>query len=100
VNALSLPRFGSIPDGGMETSVSDVVSDLARIADMSTVPRLREPIGRSDLAPQETWMVNVVKLGMCVQGILDMSPLGDEETLRLLARLVSTRVVTCSPYAA
>ena len=97
MNAVALPRFGSIPDGMMETSVSEVVSDLARIADMGTVPRVREPLQCAALAPQETWMMDVVKLGMCVQGILDMSPLSDEETLRLLASLVSTRVVTCSP---
>jgi hypothetical protein len=99
VNAVALPRFGSISDGTMETIVSEVVSDLARIGDMTTVPRVSEPLAPGALAPLETWMVDVVRLGMCVQGILDISPLGDEETLRLLAGLVSKRFVTCSPRA-
>jgi hypothetical protein len=89
-----LPVFGSIPD--QPTGVSDVISELARLSDMRTVPRVGDSSGWADLDPEEAWMVDIVKLGMCVQAILDMSPLNDEETLSLLARLVSRRVITCS----
>jgi hypothetical protein len=95
---MALPRFGSIPDHGT-TEVNEVVTDLARLANMSTVPRLVEPIEWADLDATQSWMVDVVKLGMCVQAILDMSPVGDEETLRVLAALVGKGVVTCRPHA-
>ena len=98
----SVPRFGSIHDGGesgIRTDVSDVVTDLARLADVMSVPRMSA--GATDvprlLAPAESWMCAIVQLGMCVQGILDMSPLEEDETLRILARLVGLRVVTLDP---
>lgn len=98
MNVETLPRFGSFADAAeAATSVSTVVADLARLADMSTVPRVLDHAGWAELTPQQQWMASVVRLGMCVQAILDMSPLAEEETLRLLATLVSKRVVTCAP---
>jgi hypothetical protein len=88
-----LPMFGSIPD--VETGVSDVIANLARVSDMASIPKPCDSIEWANLDPEESWMVDIVKLGMCVQAILDMSPLTDEETLGLLARLVSRRIVTC-----
>ena len=98
MNVDALPRFGSFPDmAEAATSVSTVVADLARLADMTTVPRVIDNAAWAELTPQQRWMASVVKLGMCVQAILDMSPLAEEETLRLLATLVSKRIVTCAP---
>ncbi len=97
MSTVALPRFGSIPDYGA-TDVSEVVTDLARLADMSTVPRLVEDTSWAELDDAQAWMVDVVRLGMCVQAILDMSPLGEEETLRVLAALVGKGIVTCAPH--
>lgn len=97
----SIPRLDSFSDmreSGMLTGVSDVVTDLARLSDVMSVPRVL-PVGDvpRSLDPEESWMCSTVRLGMCVQGILDMSPLDEDETLRILARLVGLRVVTLDP---
>jgi hypothetical protein len=94
MNAVALPTFGSISDA--ETNVSEVITDLARLSDLTSVPRVCDPHGLADLDEPAMWMVSVVRLGMCVQAILDMSPISEEETVRLLARLVGTRIVTFS----
>jgi hypothetical protein len=97
----AIPRFGSIHDGrdsASHTDVSDVVADLARLHEFMSVPRV---LAASEcpraLDSAESWMFSIVQLGMCVQGILDMSPLEEDETLRILARLVGLRVVTLDP---
>jgi hypothetical protein len=98
----ALPRLGSIHDIDVEcetnvsTSVSEVPTNLAPVADTTSVPR---PAPTNDSAspaldPFEAWMFSVVRLGMCVQGIIDISPLSEDETLTLLARLVSKGLVT------
>jgi len=81
-------------DETADTSVNDVVADLARLADPMSVPRTGSEAFALTLDASESWMMNVVQLGMCVQAILDMSPLDADETLRLLARLVGRRAVT------
>jgi hypothetical protein len=89
----SLPTFGSISDG-VETSVSDVICDLARLSDPSSIPRLAGAIAWEDLDRSEAWAVSLVAAGMSVQAILEVSPLEEEQTLRLLANLVSARTIT------
>jgi hypothetical protein len=97
----SIPRLDSMSDTretASHTGVSDVVGDLARLANVMSVPRIVDVTGgRVSLDPSESWMLSIVRLGMCVQGILDMSPLEDDETLHILARLVGLRLVTIDP---
>jgi hypothetical protein len=90
----SLPRLGSLHDAAPDTSVSDIPGDLARVGDLASVPHALETARTMQLDPFESWMFNVVRLGMCVQGILDMSPLTEDETLLLLARLVGKGAIT------
>jgi hypothetical protein len=89
----TLPTLGSVPDGA-ETSVSTVVCDLARLSDPTSIPRLNGEIEWSRLDRSEAWAVSLVAAGMSVQAILAVSPLEDEPTLQLLAKLVSTRTIT------
>ena len=93
VNIASLPSATSWHDDSADTNVSDVVGDLARLADPTSTPRASQVVSLT-LEPAESWMLAVVRLGMCVQAILDISPLPEDETLRLLARLIGKRVVT------
>jgi hypothetical protein len=90
----SVPRLGSLHDAAIDTSVSDVPGDLARLADVASVPRALDAARGLTLDPFEAWMYSVVRLGMCVQGILDISPLSEDETLQLLARLVGKGAIT------
>ena len=97
-----VPRLGSFHDTALDTSVSGVVADLARLSDLRSVPRPapgHTPSARLalQLDPFELWMFNVVSLGMCVQAIVDISPLSEDDTLVLLARLVGKGIVTFEP---
>ena len=99
-----IARLDSISDAresGIHTDVSDVVADLALLANGMSVPRIMSPLKLArELDPEELWMCRMVRVGMCVQGILDLSPLDEDETLRILARLVGLRVVTLAQGAA
>ena len=86
-----LPRLGSIPD--TETNVSDMVSEIALLSDPTSMPRITGGT-TVDLSPQETLLVTLVTANMSVQAITDVSPLGEEETLRVLTSLVRTGVIT------
>lgn len=106
--ALSRPRETSrplampVPDAwasddpweGADTSVSDVIGSLARLSDESSIPSLRGVVEWSELAPPEAWLVSIVPSRMTVAAIMKTSPLGDEATLRVLASLISARVIT------
>jgi hypothetical protein len=89
----ALPRLGSISDG-VETNVNIIVEDLARLSDPSRTPRPRGEVDWASLDPSEAWMLSIVESRMTIGAIVEMSPHGEEETLRLLARLVSLQVVS------
>ncbi len=91
-----IPSLASQPplEGNDNTRVSDIIGDLARLSDASSVPRLRGAVEWTDLAPSEAWLVSIVREGMPLEGIMQTSPLGEEETLRLLASLINARVIT------
>jgi hypothetical protein len=82
-----LPRLGSIPDGAT-TGVSDLVSMLARISDPGSLPRLKRPYVEVQREPAEALLITFIQDNMTVQAIVGMSPLGEESTLRILAKLV------------
>jgi hypothetical protein len=88
-----LPRMDSVSDG-VETSVSDLIGDLARLSDVTRTPMLRGIVEWNDLSPSDAWIVSIVSPGMTIETIMQMSPLGEEETLRALARLISSRTLT------
>jgi len=92
----SLPTLASQPplEGNDNTRVSDIIGDLARLSDATSVPRLRGAVEWTDLAPTEAWLVSIVREGLPLEGIMQTSPLGEEETLRLLASLIKARVIT------
>jgi hypothetical protein len=93
----ALPRLQSSPDlenTQAPTCVSDVVVDLARLSDRSSVPRLAGPIGDDlDMTPQESDVASFVATGTTLGGILERSPLTEDETLRCLARLITLGIV-------
>lgn len=96
--ARMVPTLDSMSPDAMsdmnDTRVSDIIGDLARLSDATCVPRLRGAVEWTDLAPSEAWLVTVVREGMPIAGIMQTSPLGEEETMRLLASLISSRVIT------
>ena len=91
-----IPSLASQPplEGNDNTRVSDIVGELARLSDATSVPRLRGAVEWTDLAPSEAWLVSIVREGLPLEGIMKTSPLGEEETLRLLASLIDARVIT------
>ena len=93
----SLPRLQSSPDkeGTGQTAVNDLVMELALLAQGARVPRLRRPLTRHDSAsPPEALLASLVDAHMSIRAIVDTSPLPEDETLRYLAHLVETGVVT------
>lgn len=78
----------------VETHVSDVVFDLARLTQGSTKPRLRGAVEWNELASDEAWLVSLVTSGFTVDAIQAMSPLDEETTTELLAKLVTSRTIT------
>jgi hypothetical protein len=92
-----LPRLGSAPEleGQTATVQGQVVSDLARLSDRSSVPRLVrpssfDPSARSD---DESYLVALVGTKIDIDTLLRMSPLSEDDTLRLLARLITDGVI-------
>jgi hypothetical protein len=78
-----------------ETGVSDLIADLARLADPLCVPRLNRALSRNEvLSPPEAFVASLVDANMNMQAILDMSPLREDDTLRFLARLVEKGIIT------
>lgn len=77
----------------IETDVSDVVGDLARLADGSGTPRLRGAVEWNELDESEAWAVSLVSAGFTVQAIHQMSPLDEDATTELLAKLITSRTI-------
>ncbi len=79
-----------------ETGVSDVIVELARLSDTRRIPRLMRDLAHasSPLSQPEAFIASMVGTNLSIQAILDMSPMGEDETLRFLARLVTDRVIT------
>ena len=90
-----LPRVGSIPDG-VETNVSTLVPELARLSDPSSMPRVAEDAPGGDMAPAEALIISLVESNMTVEHIVGVSPLTEEETLRVLSKLVGSGTITLS----
>jgi hypothetical protein len=80
----------------IETHVSDVMGDLARLADGSGTPRLRGAIEWNELDQSEAWAVSLVAAGFTVQAIQEMSPLDEDSTTELLAKLITSRTIMMS----
>ena len=77
----------------IETHVSDVMGDLARLADGSGTPRLRGAIEWNELGETEAWAVSLVAAGFTVEAIHEMSPLDEDRTTELLAQLITSRTI-------
>jgi hypothetical protein len=76
------------------TNVSDLVSELARLWDPSSVPRMTRPVSAADrLAPPEAFVASLVSNDISLQTLVDLSPMQEDATLRCLARLVTSRIV-------
>jgi hypothetical protein len=91
----SLPRLHSSPGDLGDTNVSDVVSELAQLADPSSVPMLNHALSdHLKLSPPEAAVARLVDSHLRMRDILDMSPLREDETLQFLASLIVRRVVT------
>jgi hypothetical protein len=80
----------------IETHVSDVMGDLARLADGSGTPHLRGAIEWNELNQSEAWAVSLVAAGFTVQAIHEMSPLDEDRTTEILAQLVESRTIMIS----
>jgi hypothetical protein len=77
------------------TDVNQVVLELARLSDLSSVPKLKRELSREDhVSPPEAYIVSLIETSMTVQAILDVSPMGEEKTLRFLADLITGGFVT------
>ena len=96
-----LPRFHSSPGDLGETQASDVIAQLALLADPSSILRLNHDFaGRLKLSPPEVALATLVDANFNMRKILEMSPLREDDTYQLLASLVTRRVVTVAKTAA
>jgi hypothetical protein len=77
----------------IETHVSDVMGDLAKLADGTGTPRLRGAVEWNELSETEAWAVSLVAQGFTLEAIQRMSPLDEDATTELLAKLVTTRTI-------
>jgi hypothetical protein len=80
----------------IETNVSDVMGDLARLADGTGTPHLRGAIEWNELGQAEAWAVSLVAAGFTVKAIQEMSPLDEDRTTELLAQLITSRTILMS----
>jgi hypothetical protein len=89
----TLPQIYAAEESG-ETAMSEVVRQLALLSDPLSVPILTHPIGPEDgLEPQEAYLASLLGTNMTVQMIVDVSPLSEDETVRVLARFVTNGFV-------
>jgi hypothetical protein len=96
----TLPQLYEAEPSG-ETKMTEVVRQLARLSDPTSVPVLTRPIGVADgLGPQEAYVASLLGETMTVQMIVDVSPMSEDETVRFLARLVTTGIVSLASAAA
>jgi hypothetical protein len=92
-----LPRLQSSPDleGDTSTCLSELVGELARLSDRSSVPERTVALPPGiDIGPGEAYVASLINPDVNIDMILSMSPLSDDETLGALARLVSLGLVT------
>jgi hypothetical protein len=93
-----LPRLYSSPDLG-ETNVSDVISELALLADPCSTLRLNRLMSDGlELSPPEALVATLVGANMSMGEILSMSPFREDETLQFLADLVTNGVVSVKAH--
>jgi hypothetical protein len=84
-----------IDDSAEATGVSDVVGELARLANPSCSPYLNRPVSGDDvLTPPEAFIASLVEAKMPMQTLIDMSPMPEDATVRFLATLVEKGIVS------
>src|SRR5262249_34950401 len=82
-------------DRGSMTDVSEIIPGLAQLSKLSNIPKLTRVLSGNDIATvPEAYIVSLIETSMSVQAILDLSPMREEQTLRFLARLVASGLVT------
>jgi hypothetical protein len=98
------PPLPSVVDSRTRDSVTEeneIVPELAHLSNFWNIPKLKRPLSRSDVAsPSEAYVVSLIETSMSVQAILDVSPMGEEQTLRFLADLITSGVVTWADVSA
>jgi hypothetical protein len=92
-----LPRLQSSPDleADASTRLSDVVGQLARLSDWSSVPeRTRQHEANIDVSPEDAYVASLIAADVNIDGIVGASCLSEDDTLDALARLVIFGLVT------
>jgi hypothetical protein len=89
-----LPSRALRRDSGPPTDVSDLMRLLARLSDPGSLPRLNVPMDIERREPAEALILTFVQANMTVEGIVGMSPLGEDSTLRHLANLLEEGAIT------
>jgi hypothetical protein len=79
--------YDSVPE---ETLASDLVAQLAKLSDLTTVPQRvgDAEMHRLPLDPTAAFVLTRVDGASSIESILDGSPLGDDATLYILAQLL------------
>jgi hypothetical protein len=90
----AIPRLDGLPEMVEPTKISDVAEGLAGLSDPFAYPRLLQLAPVAELVGHEAVVASLVEANMNVESILRMSPMSDDETLRILARLVANDVIT------
>jgi hypothetical protein len=86
------PRIESIFDG-VKTRASAVGAELAALSDPDRTPRLRRAISET-LAPNEEFIVSLIKANMTIRAIYEESPLSEKQTMHVIAKLIRSGCVT------
>jgi hypothetical protein len=92
-----LPRLQSSPDLELDSStcLSDLIGELARLSDRSSVPERTQAVwGDINIGPEDTYIASLIAADVTIDEILAMSCLSDDDTLGALARLISLGMVT------
>jgi hypothetical protein len=80
---------------GSMTDVSEIVPELAQLSNPSNVPKLKRQLSDGDVvSAPEAYIVSLIESSMSLQAILDVSPMKEDQTLRFLARLITSGLVT------
>jgi hypothetical protein len=102
VKKKNLPRLQSSHDleSSATTLMTDVVSELARLSDLANVPTMSHPLGpEMQLTEDEARVVSLIGHGHDLAAILRLSPVAEEATLQIIARLVTIGTVAIGPRA-
>jgi hypothetical protein len=86
-------------DDDGDTLVSTVVGQIARLSHETSIPRIVGAVEWGNLEPFEEWILSLVRSGYSTQAILTMSPIIEDETLAVLARLIHRKVIFFNPPA-